>query len=163
MTIFVSAGRLPELLVVDDWHFLVICDEIACGPVPANWFHRVGIGIRRPTCSRKGTLRGAFAASGRNCIGQSSRDVILRSPVGRLAVTEGGSGEVLGQRRRRVRARRDSRRLALVSDRSMANSSRVVSSSFAESADSAWTVTRRVSSSSAVASEDSSAEVAAMS
>ena len=33
-------------------------------PVPANWFRRAVFGIRRPTRSREGTLRGAFAASG---------------------------------------------------------------------------------------------------
>ncbi len=31
-------------------------------PVPANWFRRAVFGIRRPTRSREGTLRGAFAA-----------------------------------------------------------------------------------------------------
>src|SRR5665213_3371838 len=60
----VFLSRLPRIPVVGDWRAPRFCDVMNGEPVPANWFHRVGIGIRRPTCSREGTLRGAFAACG---------------------------------------------------------------------------------------------------
>jgi len=63
-TNYVFDRELPGIPVVRDWHVSRFCDVMNGEPVPANWFHRVGIGIRRPTCSREGTLRGAFAASG---------------------------------------------------------------------------------------------------
>src|SRR5665213_4013410 len=56
--------RVAENSRRGDWRAPRFCDVMNGEPVPANWFHRVGIGIRRPTCSREGTLRGAFAACG---------------------------------------------------------------------------------------------------
>ncbi len=60
----VSCYSLSLESKVSDWRNRRICAEIGFGPVPANWSFRVGIGIRRPTYLREGTLRGAFAASG---------------------------------------------------------------------------------------------------
>ncbi len=114
-------------------------------PIPANRFRRAEFGIRRPTRSREGTLWGAFVASG----------------VGVKSLTAAPSGRHC-HLRPRARESLASLRFALPRARSMAKSSRAVSSSFAALAASACTVTRRVSSSSAVAREESSAELAAI-
>ncbi len=68
------AGTLPAIRrsfrhtgknsVVLDWNSVKKRDGLETSePVPANWFRRAVFGIRRPTRSREGTLRGAFAAS----------------------------------------------------------------------------------------------------
>ena len=114
-------------------------------PIPANRFRRAEFGIRRPARSREGTLWGAFVASG---FGVRS---LTAAPSGRRC-----------HLRPRARESLAILRFALLRARSMANSSRAVSSSFAALAASACTVTRRVNSSSAVAREESSAELAAI-
>src|SRR5664280_701173 len=93
----------------------------------------------------EGTLWGAFVASG---FGVRS---LTAAPSGRRC-----------HLRPRARESLAILRFALLRARSMANSSRAVSSSFAALAASACTVTRRVNSSSAVAREESSAELAAI-
>ena len=56
---------LTALYLARDWKFIPKRDDLETSePVPANWFRRAVFGIRRPTRSREGTLRGAFAASG---------------------------------------------------------------------------------------------------
>ncbi len=59
--------------MLPDWHSEPKHDVLEDSePVPANWFRRAVFGIRRPTRSREGTLRGAFAAFGyrRDRVGQ---------------------------------------------------------------------------------------------
>ncbi len=128
--------------MVLDWNSVKKRDDLETSePVPANWFRRAVFGIRRPTRSREGTLRGAFAAFA---------PMSGSGPSGNPTLDHSGL-------RLNVDANLVRRRLALANARSMANNSLAVSSSSATSAASAWAVTRRVSSSRAVASDESSA------
>ncbi len=128
-------------------------DLEASEPVPANWFRRAEFGIRRPTRSREGTLRGAFAAPGGGRPGRCRPAGPDGSGTVRTVPAIGGpgsrpAGPGAGWRwRGRVRWRT----APWPSPRP-----------WPTVAASACTVTRRVSSSRAVASEDSSAELAAI-
>jgi len=131
-------------------------------PVPAKRFRIAVFGIRRPTRSREATLRGAFAACRTRPRCTAPTDSSWCVGGGGWAVSRARIHVAMGQRRASVSDSRARRRLALDNARSMAKSSRAVSSSSAWSAASAWAVTRRDSSSRAVAMEDSSAELAGM-